>query len=101
MTTRLRCEPGGLHCRTDDQTTGLNRDDFQLLADIRGEDDEDTALLRGMAEKRGNSSAAMTGVRRSGICIWRPAWARSWRCSGGLCPANSRFRGRLVVAGGR
>jgi hypothetical protein len=33
------------------RTTGLNRDDFQLLPDIRGEDDEDTALLRGMAEE--------------------------------------------------
>jgi len=29
----------------------LNREDFQLLADIRGDDDEDTALLREMGEE--------------------------------------------------
>jgi hypothetical protein len=29
----------------------LNREDFQLLADIRGDDDEDTALLRDMGKQ--------------------------------------------------
>jgi hypothetical protein len=29
----------------------LNREDFQLLADIRGDDDEDTRLLREMGEE--------------------------------------------------